>query len=41
MDVALVSVLGVAKEGKGLNSEEASSTPGAKAKKKESSVTEM
>ena len=33
MDPALVSVLGVAKDRQDLNSEEASSTPGAKAKK--------
>ena len=37
VDPALVSVLGVVKDGQGLNSEEASCTPGAKAKKKPSS----
>ena len=37
VDPALVSVLGVAKDGEALNSEEESSTPGAKAKKTQSS----
>ena len=36
-DPALVLVLGVAKDRQGLNSEEASITPGAKARKKQSS----